>query len=140
LEHIYHWWQFDDRITTSGQPNEAELAALAAAGVRRIINLAPHTHSRAIPDETGVVARLGMRYTNIPVDFQHPTEPDFERFCAAMAGTERVHIHCGANYRVAAFLFRYRRDMLGDDPAAARADMEKIWQPDAAWERFVAKR
>jgi protein tyrosine phosphatase (PTP) superfamily phosphohydrolase (DUF442 family) len=140
LENIYHWWRFDDRVTTSGQPSAAELAELASAGVRRIINLAPHTNSRAIPDEPEIVARLGMRYTNIPVDFQRPTETDFERFCTAMASTERIHIHCGANYRVSAFLFRYRRDVLGADPVIARADMERIWQPDTIWERFLAKR
>ncbi len=48
LVDIYHWWQLDDRVTTSGQPTEAELAALAQAGVRRVINVAPHSHARGI--------------------------------------------------------------------------------------------
>ncbi len=139
LQDIYHWWQLDDRVTTSGQPTEAELAVLAQAGVRRVINLAPHSHARALPDEAGSVARLGMRYTNIPVDFQNPTESDFTAFCAAMQGMERIHVHCAANYRVAAFLCRYRRDVLGVDAAVARADMEAIWQPDPVWERFLAR-
>jgi protein tyrosine phosphatase (PTP) superfamily phosphohydrolase (DUF442 family) len=139
LEDIYHWWQLDRRVTTSGQPSEGELAALAAAGVRHVINLAPHSHARALPDEAASVAHLGMRYTNIPVDFQDPTEADFAAFCTAMQGAERVHVHCAANYRVAAFLCRYRRDVLGVDAGRARAAMEAVWQPDAVWERFLAR-
>ncbi len=139
LEDIYHWWQLDSRVTTSGQPTEVEMAALAAAGVRHVINLAPHTHARALPDEAGCVTGLGMRYTNIPVDFQNPTEADFAAFCTAMRGTDRVHVHCAANYRVAAFLCRYRRDVQHVDAGVARTDMETVWQPDAVWERFLAR-
>ena len=138
LEAIHHWWRLDDRVTTSGQPSEAELAELAADGVRRVINLAPHSHARALPDEAGSVERLGMRYVHIPVDFQAPAQADFDAFCAAMAGEDRVHVHCAANYRVSAFLFRYRRDVLGVDAARARADLQEVWQPDAVWERFIA--
>jgi hypothetical protein len=29
-ETIYHWYRLDDRITTSGQPTETELADIAA--------------------------------------------------------------------------------------------------------------
>jgi hypothetical protein len=32
-------------------------------------------------------------------------------------------IHCIANYRVSAFFYRYRRDVLGMDEAEARADL-----------------
>lgn len=139
LEDIYHWWRLDDQVTTSGQPSEAELAALAADGVRHVVNLAPHDNARALPDEAGSVRLLGMRYTNIPVDFQHPTEADFAAFCRAIDSAERVHVHCAANYRVSAFLCRYRRDVLGTDAASARANMEAVWQPDPVWERFLAR-
>jgi hypothetical protein len=33
-ESIYHWHRLDDRITTSGQPSETQLADIAALGVR----------------------------------------------------------------------------------------------------------
>jgi hypothetical protein len=39
-----------------------------------------------------------------------------------------VHVHCIANYRVSAFLYRYRREVLGTNEAQARADMEDVWQ------------
>ena len=136
---IYHWHRLDDRITTSGQPTEAQLAALAALGVRRVINLALSSSPRALPDEAASVAALGMRYVHIPVDFADPTEADFAAFCTAMqaAGDEALHVHCAANYRVSAFLCRYRRDRLGVDAAEARGEMEQMWQPDAIWAAFI---
>jgi hypothetical protein len=44
------------------------------------------------------------------------------------------------NYRVSAFIYRYRRDILGQDDTLARAEMEQIWQPDGIWADFVADR
>jgi uncharacterized protein (TIGR01244 family) len=136
---IYHWHRLDERITTSGQPTEEQLAAIATLGVRRIINLALPSSPRALPDEAASVAALGMVYTHIPVDFAAPTEANFAAFRTAMAAAEgeTVHVHCAANYRVSAFLCRWRRDVLGVDAAEARAEMERVWTPDAIWAAFL---
>ena len=48
-----------------------------------------------------------------------------------------VHVHCIANYGVSAFLYRFRREVLGMDEAQARADMEQVWQPNGVWAAFV---
>ncbi len=137
---IYNWHRLDARITSSGQPSEAEIAALAALGVRCVMNLAPHSHAKALPGETASVAALGMTYLHIPVDFRAPTDSDFAAFCVAMRdwAEHPVHVHYAANYRVSAFLFRYRRDVLGHDPAQARADLDRIWTPDPIWSDFIA--
>ena len=50
-----------------------------------------------------------------------------------------VHVHCIANYRVSAFFYRYRRDVLGVDEAQARAQMEQVWQPHGVWATFVRR-
>lgn len=133
------WRRLDSRLTTSGQPTEVQLAQLKALGVAHVINLALHTHERALPDETASVTALGMTYTHIPVEFAAPTEDDYARFCAAMAeiGDAPVHVHCIINARVSAFLYRYRRDVLGMDEALARAAMEGVWQPGGVWAAFV---
>ncbi|MEJ1977607.1 MAG: hypothetical protein WDN49_17385 [Acetobacteraceae bacterium] len=68
-ESIYKWHRLDDRITTSGQPTEAQLADIGAMGVRHIINLGLHNHEKAPPNEADSVGRLGMTYIHIPVDF-----------------------------------------------------------------------
>jgi protein tyrosine phosphatase (PTP) superfamily phosphohydrolase (DUF442 family) len=83
-ETIYNWRRLDDRITTSGQPNEAQLAEIHALGVHHIVNLGLHTSEKALPDEAASVGRLGMTYIHIPVDFQNPTNQDFEQFCSVM--------------------------------------------------------
>jgi len=139
---IYNWRRLDDRITTSGQPTEQQLADIRALGVRHIVNLGLHTHEKALPDEAASVARLGMTYIHIPVDFQNPTDQDFDQFCAVMEQLKDVplHVHCIANARVSAFFYRYRRDVLGMDETQARAEMEAVWQPNAIWAAFVARR
>jgi uncharacterized protein (TIGR01244 family) len=141
-EGIYNWRRLDDRITTSGQPTEEQLADIQALGVKHIVNLGLHTHEKALPDEAASVSRLGMEYIHIPVDFENPTEQDFEQFCAVMGQLKdvSVHVHCIANARVSAFFYRYRRDVLGMDETHTRAEMEAVWQPKGVWVEFVERR
>ena len=137
--HIAVWRRLDSQITTSGQPTEDDLEALSAVGVEHVINLALHTHERALPDEAGSVTALGMTYTHIPVAFDAPTDEDFIRFCTAMESVAeaKVHVHCIVNARVSAFLYRYRRDILGMDEQQARKEMESVWQPGGVWAAFI---
>ncbi|GGA43694.1 protein tyrosine phosphatase family protein [Sphingomonas psychrolutea] len=137
--HIPNWKRLDAEITTSGQPSEAELGEIAALGVRHVINLGLHSHERALPDEAASVAASGMTYTHIPVAFDAPRDADFARFCAVLAALEGapVHVHCILNLRVSAFFYRYRRDVLGWENAAARAPMEALWQPGGVWAAFI---
>ena len=136
---IYNWRRLDDRITTSGQPTEAQLAEIQALGVRHVVNLGLHAHERALPDEAASVTGLGMSYFHIPVNFQDPTELDFDQFRSTMERLKDVpvHVHCIANYRVSAFMYRFRREVLGMDEAQARADMEAIWHPEGVWATFI---
>jgi len=62
---------------------------------------------KALPDEAASVSRLGTKYIHIPVDFQNPTEPDFQQFSAVMEELKDVpvHVHCISNYRVSAFFY-----------------------------------
>jgi uncharacterized protein (TIGR01244 family) len=138
-ESIHHWRRLDDRITTSGQPTEVELTLIAALGVRYVINLGPHSHEKALPDEAATVMTLGMTYIHSPVDFKNPTESDFAAFCAALeqTGDAPTHVHCIANYRVSAFFYRYRVDVIGMDPTLAREDLKAIWRPGAQWMAFI---
>ena len=140
-ETIYNWRRLDDRVTTSGQPTEQQLGDIQALGVRHIVNLGLHTHEKALPDEAASVSRLGMTYIHIPVDFQNPTDEDFTKFRSAMEQLKEVpvHVHCIANYRVSAFFYRYRRDVLGMDETQARAEMEQIWHPEGVWARFIGR-
>ena len=134
-DHIDTWLRIDDTTTTSAQPSEADLAAIAALGVRHVVNLGLHTHRKALPDEAGTVEALSMSYVHMPVDFQNPTEADVQAFYNVMQRLkgEPVHVHCIANFRVSAFFYRYRTDVLGWTPQDARADLDRIWRPEGVW-------
>jgi len=136
---IHNWRRLDGRITTSGQPSEVQLLEVHKLGVTHIINLGLHSHERALPDEAASVEKLGMTYIHIPVDFEHPNEEDFHKFCAVMAeiGEAPVHVHCIVNARVSAFLYRYQREILGRDESVARGLMDTIWRPGGVWARFI---
>jgi len=52
-------------------------------------------------------------------------------------GDTAVHVHCAANYRVSAFLYRYRVERLGWSAERARFDLDAVWEADAVWQRFL---
>jgi len=139
LEGIFNFLPISDSILTSGQPTEGQFQHVKNAGVHHVINLAPHDAENALADESATLQSLGIQYTHIPVDFRNPTEEDFAQFCTAMTdlGNEPVLVHCAANMRVSAFLFRYRRDVLGEDPGTLIVDLHRIWQPAGVWKRFL---
>ena len=139
LPDILNWRRRDDRITLSGQPTEAQLAAIRDLGITHVINLGPHTNKGALDDEPGTVAALGMEYIYIPVDFENPTDEDFASFCSAMKDLEgkQVHVHCIYNARVSAFFYRYAKSGRGGLEDEAHALMDSIWRPGGVWANFI---
>jgi protein tyrosine phosphatase (PTP) superfamily phosphohydrolase (DUF442 family) len=139
LEAIYNYLEISERICTSGQPTEQQFSIIKAGGFDDVINLAPHDAENAIDDEAAVLANLGMSYTHIPVNFARPTQADFDAFCASMRGLQekRVWVHCAANMRVSAFVYRYRRDVIGEEHSVVVEDLSRIWQPFGVWKDFV---
>jgi protein tyrosine phosphatase (PTP) superfamily phosphohydrolase (DUF442 family) len=136
---IFNFRRLSPTLTTSGQPSEEDFAAMAAAGIGTVINLALPDSPRALADEAGTLGALGLRYIAIPVDFTAPREEDFAAFVIAYEGLgdAPAHIHCAANYRVAAFLYRYRRERLSWSDEDARPDLDAIWQPNPLWSAFI---
>jgi protein tyrosine phosphatase (PTP) superfamily phosphohydrolase (DUF442 family) len=135
---IFMWRRIDARLTTSGQPTEEQLAALLQLGVTHVVNLGLHSHEKALADEGASLAALGIGYTHIPVDWEAPAEPDFVAFRAAMGALEgaTIHVHCIANMRVSAFLYRYHREVGLSEPEA-REMLERVWRPGGVWARFI---
>lgn len=134
---ILNWRRVTPRLTTSGQPTEGQLALLKPLGVTQVINLGLHTHEKALPDEGGTLAALGIAYTHMPVDFSAPTDANFDRFCALMAdlADEIVHVHCIYNARVSAFV--YRQSVGGPDRTRSAGIMDSIWRPGGVWAKFI---
>jgi protein tyrosine phosphatase (PTP) superfamily phosphohydrolase (DUF442 family) len=143
LDDIFNFHRFDDRLCTSGQPTEAQFYLIKDAGYEIVINLAPtNLIENSLRNEDELLNDLGFKYIHIPVNFADPTEDDFNRFVAAMgaAAEEKLWVHCAANMRVSAFMYRYRRDTLGVDESVARRAMAQIWAPFGVWKSFTAIR
>ena len=138
LSEIFNYVPIDEQIATAGQPKAGQFNAIKAAGFTKIINLAPHKAENAIEDEDKLVAGLGLEYVHIPVDFKNPTEADYQKFVAELSqSTGKTFVHCAANMRVSAFMYRYRVGELKEDEVVVRRDMENIWKPFGVWEAFV---
>jgi uncharacterized protein (TIGR01244 family) len=139
---IFNYREAAPDLATSGQPKESQLAAVAAAGYKVVINLALHDDPRySLPDERLSVESQGMTYIHIPVRFDNPTKQDLLAFFEAMAQHQgqRVWVHCAANMRVTAFLGLYRALRQGWAKEEAFALMRSIWQPNHVWSRFIAE-
>jgi len=129
-----------ETLYTSGQPSESQLASARAAGVEVVVNLALHDDPRySLEDERGCVESLGMTYVHIPVQFGAPTEADLLAFFSAMDAHrgQPLLVHCGANYRVSAFLGLYNALKLGQSSDEAFVLMDSVWRPDAVWTQFI---
>jgi len=141
LEHTYNFLKISDDLATSGQPTEQQIRLMKEAGYQTVINLAPSSVlENSLQTERSLLASLDMQYIHIPVDFSNPTEHNFERFVSSMQAhsNQKVWVHCAANARVSAFVYKYRCVVLGDDKQKAEEDLKKIWEPWGVWKAFIS--
>jgi protein tyrosine phosphatase (PTP) superfamily phosphohydrolase (DUF442 family) len=142
-EGIYNYRKITDRIASGGQPTAEQLRAAADEGFTDVVNLATHDPRYSIDDEEGLVRSLGMRYHHIPVEWEHPTDGDFDAFERVMqqVGEAKTLLHCAANYRVTAFYALYAIKHLGWSEERAEAFRASIWHGSdyPVWERFIAR-
>lgn len=142
LADIYNCLPVSELVVTSGQPNEAQLRQIVSAGYLTVVNLAPTSMlENSIVEERSILEQCGAHYVHIPVDFNNPTEHDFDEFVTLMSTrqTDKIWIHCAANMRVSAFLYRYRCSVLGHDAGEAKKDLLKIWEPFGVWRDFIKR-
>ena len=116
LKKVFNYYQVPGLFETSGQPNNKQLISIANGGYEVVINLAPNTtiEGRVI-NEKDILKSNNITYIHIPVDFNNPLDEDFNKFVAAFEENKhkKIWVHCAANMRVSAFVFKYRRDVLG---------------------------
>ena len=141
-EEIFNYLKVNDRLSTAGQPTEAQLRDLAADGFTAIINLAPVNPPYTPEDEAGLARELGLAYQYIPVDWNNPTAADFAAFEQAMQATAagKTLSHCMANFRVTAFYSLYAHKYLGWSKEQAEVFRARIWAGSdyPVWETFIA--
>lgn len=143
MEDIMNVINYSDRLSSSGQPTKKQFALIRDAGYETVVNLAPYEFiENPLKNEAGIVTGLGMTYHHIPVDFFNPTDKDFDRFTEIMqAESDRnVWVHCAANARGSAFVYRYRCEVLGEDSQDAIWDLREIWEPFGVWKKFISSK
>jgi len=140
VQDIFNYLRISEYISTSGQPTEKQFALVKAAGFEDVINLAPHNVENSLANEAEVLSALGINYIHIPVDFGNPTDADFSEFCSVLKSLEnkKVWVHCAANMRVSAFIYRYRCTVLGEQSSSAKNELSEIWEPSGVWKDFVS--
>jgi len=141
LDDIKNFIRVSEGLGTAGQPTEAQVAEVAAAGFSAVVNLGILDPKYCLPDEAGLVASLGMDYRHIPVIFDAPAVEDFRAFVATMDGwaDKRVLAHCAANYRVSAFVALYGELRLGWTRARADEHARRLWQPNTTWRELIER-
>jgi protein tyrosine phosphatase (PTP) superfamily phosphohydrolase (DUF442 family) len=140
---IINFTPLADDLLTGGQPTEAQLAEVARDGVNLVINLALSTSTSALKDESGTVTGLGMEYVHIPVEWEHPTAANLERFMNAMdahAG-QKIFVHCAMNYRATAFTALWRIRRHGWQPEKALEILRAVWNLEEypVWQEFIER-
>lgn len=142
LENIRAYLEINDKLSTSGQIEYEEIPLLKEAGFEVVINLAPADEERN-GQEGFLVTQQGITYVQIPVSWKDPAERDLQMFFDVMEANKdrKIYVHCFANMRVSAFVYLYRTLHKGISEEQARADMEKIWDPNSQeqWVRFIGR-
>lgn len=140
MEDIYNWIEINELITTSGQPTENQLSLIAASGIEVVINLGLTGQYYSLPDESRTVQSLNMEYNHLPVDFSNPTQNNFDDFIFMLTihAEKNVLIHCAKNMRVAVFVALYGQIHWSWDSQHADRHIQRIWQPDEVWQKFIA--
>ncbi len=133
---IKNFLRINTDFCTGGQPSLDDLAKLKEQGVRAIINLrrpseydhAPNQTVQGHAAEEARARELGLRYFNIPVDPNAPTDEQVEEFLKLMTdpANRPAFIHCSAANRVGAFWMIWRVRVQGWTLEEAEKEADRI--------------
>jgi len=105
---IKNFGQMDERFYRGAQPREEDYKALAALGVKTVVDLRDDPESYEKRD----VEALGMRYVNIPMsDSDYPKAAQIEQFLKLVDNPEtgKFYVHCaGGRHRTGVMGAVYR--------------------------------
>lgn len=129
------------KISAGGQPSEEDIAALKAAGVKKIINLRREGEQNQPLDpgaEGDAVKRAGMEYLHVPVDPKNLDPSSAAAVTKAIEETDGpVYVHCAAGGR--AVTHALLADGKGGSADAVFKKAEEIGAPvtDEGFKAFV---
>ena len=127
-------------LVTAGQPNARSLSSLRDEGYTAVIYLVPANAADAVPREAELLREQGIEYVQVPIQWDRPTDADFDAFAAAMKrqGDGKVLVHCQINLRASSMTFLYRVIAQGEPPDKAYESVASVWSPNAVWKRYMA--
>ena len=121
---IRNFLQVTPNFCTGGQPRPEHFAELKSKGVTAVLNLRTPQEHRA-EEEKAAVEQAGLRYFNIPVNYQEPADAQVDEFLKITddPANRPMFIHCTAAIRVGTFwlIRRVIRDGMTWDAALEEA-------------------
>jgi protein tyrosine/serine phosphatase len=124
--HVKNFGQMDERFFRGAQPKQEDYQALAALGIKTVIDL----REDPMAYEKPTVESLGMRYVNIAVtDKEAPREEQIAEFLklAADPATGKFFVHCaGGRHRTGIMGAVYRFNFYGWNFDQAYAEMKQF--------------
>jgi len=121
---IKNFGQMDDRFYRGARPKDEDFKALAALGVKTIIDLTDNSREYEQP----AVEAAGLRYVNIPMeDKAYPVMAQIQEFMKVVddPATGKFFVHCaGGRHRtgVVGAVYRFTHDKWNLDQALAEMD------------------
>lgn len=140
----YNFREASDLVHTAGLMSEQQLSGLGQEGYTTVVNLLPNEHEYAVAGEEAIVSSQGIKYYYIPVDFLAPNDDDYEKFeqLISQSSSEKIMVHCAANYRVSAFYAIYAYHNIGWSSEKAMEFISSVWslEDHPAWKEFVSRK
>jgi protein tyrosine/serine phosphatase len=121
---IKNFGQMDERFYRGSRPKDEDYAALAALGVKTVIDLTDNSRDYEQP----AVERAGLHYINIPMeDKSYPSMDQINQFLKIVddPATGKFFVHCaGGRHRtgVVGAVYRFTHDHWNLDQALAEMD------------------
>lgn len=139
MNNIKNFLPVSDRLACAGQPDESQLAEIAASGYEVVINLGLSDGKYALPDEAASVSKLGLEYYHIPVLFESPQLSELTSFMEIMKRHQdkKTLVHCAANYRATAFTGLYLLATSELDREELSSFIAQVWTPNPVWQQFI---
>ena len=138
---LRNFLQVTPEFCTGGQPRPEHFARLKGDGVKAVLNLRQPSEHRA-DEERAAVAEAGLKYFNIPVNFQSPTDASVDEFLRITddPANRPMFIHCTAAVRVGAFWAIRRALRDGVSVEAALEEGRKVGMKEAPHLEEFARR
>jgi protein tyrosine phosphatase (PTP) superfamily phosphohydrolase (DUF442 family) len=130
---VFEW------LWTSGQISERDIVSLPSMGIEVVINLALPSSPNAVPGEAELITGQGLAYVHIPVQWENPQPEQFTQFVGVLNAFpgRKIWVHCAKNMRVSAFIYLYRKLILGEGEERSSFPLRKVWTPNETWQAFI---